>query len=459
MFSMKDIVFGRDRVERRSCNAKKCGCPRCGKRGRRIRTYTRVIRHIAYEQVAWIIVEQGEYVAKCDCCKTFRAPIPGVPQRGHYSWGVRMAVIKGLLRDRLPEPKLKERLNEDFLLEVSSGYIYDCFEAVSAMVNQEGYWAWAKEKFSGVMCIDEVHDGKKRKILFATDPLNDFTVAFRVVPENSQEHMNAFLDEIKAHGIEPKVVITDGSPLYKDALAERWVDVEHQLCIFHVLKDINKLVLDAVRAVKNRLKRQGKKGRKPKRGRKRKGSAKKKKRVTRKEQASFIFDHQHLIVKKKESLTEEDRENLKKLFDIASELREIRRFVEKLYRLFEKGSTKEKARRRRRALVNDPAFQQNEYLVRAIRKIAKDKFEKMIVFMGYTNIDRTSNHVERNNRSFRMMQKTRYKRRRKHTVEAALWLELARRLEKHPLSQNVAPPIKLIDLPTNATAKSRRKAA
>jgi hypothetical protein len=85
MFSMKDIVFGRERVERRSHNGKKCACPKCGKRGRRIRTYTRVIRHIAYDQVAWIIVEQGEYVAKCDCCKKSRAPIRGVPQRGHYT--------------------------------------------------------------------------------------------------------------------------------------------------------------------------------------------------------------------------------------------------------------------------------------------------------------------------------------------------------------------------------------
>lgn len=459
MFTIEDIDFRRDKVERRSCNAKKCGCPQCGKRGRRVKTITRVIRHIAYEQVTWIIVEQGEYLAKCDCCRYFRAQIPGVPKYGDYSWGVRMAVIKGLLRDRLPEEKLRERLKEDFLLDVSTGYVYACFKEASQMVNREGYWEWAREHFSGVMCVDEVHEGRRRKILFATDPLNDFTIAFRVVPENSQEEMNAFLDEIKAHGIEPQVVITDGSPLYKDALTERWKDVEHQLCIFHVLKDINKLVLDAVRAVKNRLKRQGNGGRKRKRGRPRKGSAKKRHRPTKKQQASFIWEHQHLIVKKKESLTDEDKENLKKMFEMAGDLRGLRRFTERIYKLFEKGITKEKARRRRGALVSDPAYQQNEYLVKAIKKINKEKFEKMIVFMGHVNLDRTNNHVERNNRAFRMMQKTRYKRRRKHTIEAALWLELARKLGKHPLSEPDAVPIKLIRLPAKNQPESARKAA
>ena len=41
-----------------------------------------------------------------------------------------------------------------------------------------------------------------------------------------------------------------------------WSEVEPQLCIFHVIKEVNKLLLDGVRAIKNRLKRQGNKGRK-----------------------------------------------------------------------------------------------------------------------------------------------------------------------------------------------------
>ena len=67
------------------------------------------------------------------------------------------------------------------------------------------------------------------------------------------------------------------------------------------------------------------------------------------------------------------------------------------------------------------------------QKISKDKFNQMIVFLGWQNGQRTNNHVERNNRVFRMMQKTRYKRRKPHTIAKALELELYARMVEHPL--------------------------
>ena len=48
----------------------------------------------------------------------------------------------------------------------------------------------------------------------------------------------------------------------------------------------------------------------------------------------------------------------------------------------------------------------------------------MIVFLAWENVDCTNNHVERNNRAFRMLQKTRYKRRKSHSLEKALELDL-----------------------------------
>ena len=62
------------------------------------------------------------------------------------------------------------------------------------------------------------------------------------------------------------------------------------------------------------------------------------------------------------------------------------------------------------------------FLAKALKKIGQDKFDKMIVFLGWEHGQRTNNHVERNNRVFRMMQKTRDKRRKTHTIEKALEL-------------------------------------
>ena len=324
---------------------------------------------------------------------------------------------------------------EDYRLELSVGYVHDCFVWAHGQIDTEEYWAFVVATFSGVLCVDEVHDSGK-VILFASDPLNDFTVSFELVEDNDQDHMDAFLQKLKDRGLKVEVAITDGSPLYKDSLQSHWRDVEHQLCIFHVIKDVNQLILAGVRAIRNQLQRQGNKGRKRKPGRpteKIRQQRQRRKGMTKKEQATFIGEHLYLIVRKEDELTDEEQADLELMFQIAPELELFRRFNQQFYRLFEKDITQQQARYRRTQMVNNPDYQANEFLAKALKKLAKDKFEKMITFLAWENVDRTNNHVERNNRVFRMMQKTRYKRRKKHTLEKALELHLYARMLKHPL--------------------------
>jgi hypothetical protein len=285
------------------------------------------------------------------------------------------------------------------------------------------------------MCVDEVHDSGQA-ILFATDPLNDFTIAFEPVEKNDQAHMDAFLQRLKDRGVQVVVAITDGSPLYKDSLQSHWADIEHQLCLFHVIKDVNKLILEGVRSIKNQIQRQGNKGRKRKPGRpteKARQQRQRRKGMTKKEQATFIWEHQYLIVRKEEELTDEDKTDLALMFQMAPDLELFRRFNQQFYRLFEKGITPQQARYRRTQMANNPDYQAHECLARALKKLVKDKFDKMIVSLEWENVDATNNHVERNNRAFRMLQKTRYKRRRQHTLKMALELDLYARMLNHPL--------------------------
>lgn len=101
-------------------------------------------------------------------------------------------------------------------------------------------------------------------------------------------------------------------------------------------------------------------------------------------------------------------------------------------------------------MVNNPAYQGNAFLKKALKKLKKEKFEKMIVFLGWEDMERTNNHVERNNRAFRMLQKTRYKRRKQHTIRKALELDLYARMMEHELyDPNCAYiPITLQEKPT-----------
>jgi transposase-like protein len=424
------------RVEHRSNARKYHPCPRCGKKGRRVRVVERTITHIALGQKVLIEARIGVYRSRCDCCQYFQAEIAGVLPKGLYSLEIRNVVANSLIRDRLPTRKVQTRMLEDYQIKLSLGFIYNCFTWAFEQINTQERRRWCLENFSKVLCIDEVHEGK-RVILFATDPLSDFTVHFAINEVNDQDHMNAFLEEIRSLGFYPEVVITDGSPLYKDALMEIWKGVEHQLCLFHVFKEVNALVLDAFRQIRNRIKRQGNKGRKHKRGKPSKAAKQQRKlraAMSKKEQAAFLWDHQYLIVRKSETLTEEDWEILDQMYQIAPEIRTLRDFTQGFYRIFERGLTPAQAAARRRHFVNRKDFQTNPILLKAIRKIRKERFHKMIGFLRRgDNAQRTSNHVERNNRTFRMLQKTRYKRRTDYTIRMAIELDLYERMLQHPL--------------------------
>lgn len=431
-----DIIGSQtDYMQYQSIRPRYYPCPQCKTTGKRKQVNTRRIAHVAaLHRRSWIVAEVGIYQARCDCCKYFQAAIPGVPQRGRYSLEVRNTVANALIRDRMPYLSVIRRMQEDYLLSLSLGYIHACFLWAHQQINMEHHWGFVQANFSGVLCLDEVHDSG-RTILFATDPLGDFTVSFKVVDKNDQPHMDMFLQTLKDRGLQAEVVISDGSPLYKDSLQRYWAEVEHQLCVFHVIKEVNKLILDGVRAIKNRLKRQGNKGRRKGRGRPSKKAQKHRQRqgMTKKEQATFIWEHQYLIVRKPENLSEQDKQDLALMLTIAPDLKVFRQFNQQFYRLFQRGITKQCARSRRTRMVNHAPYQANALLAKALKKLSKDKFDKMIVFLGQENGQRTNNHVERNNRAFRMMQKTRYKRRKTHTIEKALDLELYARMLGHPL--------------------------
>jgi hypothetical protein len=171
--------------------------------------------------------------------------------------------------------------------------------------------------------------------------------------------------------------------------------------------------------------------------------------MSKKEQASFIWEHQYLIVRKQDDLSEQDKADLALLLQMAPELQLFRQCNQQLYRLFAKGMTKQGARSRRTRMVNNPLDQANAFLAKALKKIGKDKFDQMIVFLGWDHGQRTNNHVERNNRGFRMMQKTRYKRRKTHTIEKALELELYARMLEHPLYRHNVRELPLLSRETS----------
>ena len=398
---------------------KKAPCPKCGKPGRRKRTITRRVRTVAYKAVAYLEITCGEYSARCDCSTTFRSTHEDVPPRAAYDEKVRDLVLDRILKDGTSVERTLQSLRREFLLELSSGFVYDVLRDRVARLDLATHRREVLEHFSGTLCVDELHLGRFT-LLLATDPLSDLPVAFALVSANDRDHMRRFLGNLKTWGLVPTVVVTDGSNLYPAVLAELWPEADHQLCVFHVIKDINGLILDAVRRLRTAMGRRGRAGRKKKRGRKgaKTKAAAKRRGLTVKEKAHFVFKHRHLIVKRRENLTEEERDDLKRMLEYLPALATLRRFADRIYWVFDTPKDLHQASCRRSAVVRDPAFLAIPELVKAMKHLEEEKFGKLMAYLKNpaSRRVRTNNHVERTNRMFRFLEKVRYKWRGRRTL-------------------------------------------
>jgi hypothetical protein len=416
----------RVRVERRRCAPESFPCPTCGAPGRRKQTHTRTVRCLAYREVLLIELTTAEYRAACGCRKTFRSRVEGIEPRAEYTNRVREAVLDRLLDDRMSVERLRAALCRDFHLDLSEGFVYDCLDWKARQLDGADYRRWTIGRFSGTLCVDEIHLGQKT-LLLATDPLNDFAVAFALVAKNDQGHMRRFLNNLKGWGFLPQVVVTDGSPLYPALLPEVWPAARHQLCVFHVLMDLTGQVLDAVKRLRRQKARQGNAGRKRAKGRPRKG-ARRRRGLTAKGQAHFVFKHRHLIVKRRENLSEREKKDLVTMLKYIPALGVLRRFTDRLYRLFEAQQSEHQARCRRAALLREASFVAVPELRKALEALSEEKFAKMVAFVHSPAACRvrTNNHVERVNRQLRYLEKVRYKWRRRRSIVRFVLLALDR---------------------------------
>src|SRR4051794_8216748 len=418
------------------CAPCKAPCPTCGKLGRRKATHNRRVRTIAYKQVVFLDVTYGEYRARCGCCTTFRTTPPGIEPRALYDNKVRQAVLDRILDDGMSAGRVIASMRRDFSPALPDGFVYDCLGREVKRLDMAEHRRWVLGRFSGTLCIDELHLGRTT-LLLATDPLQDIPVAFALVASNDMDHMRRFLGNLKAWGLVPEVVITDGSNLYPATLAELWPDARHQLCVFHVLKELHKHVLDAVRRLRRRLSRRGNRGRKRKPGRPPKGRARRRG-LTNKEKSAFIFKHRWLIVRRRDKMSDQERADLATMLSYLPELKVLREFVDRLGMLFEEGQGEALAWGRHAALVANRSFLAVPELAKAIGALGAEEFAKMIAFLKSPACRRvrTNNHVERVNRKLRYEEKARYKWRKRRTTVRFLVLLLDRCWKRERAARN-----------------------
>jgi Transposase len=196
---------------------------------------------------------------------------------------------------------------------------------------------WALSDFSGFIAADELYDGPFC-ILSVVDNRTYKRLAYHVLSRApNAKDVEAFFrrlhSALEARGLTVKGVTTDGSALYPEPIAAVFGDVPHQVCTFHVLREVTKAVLSAVAQERKRLATGA-----PKLPRGRPGTkaarhaARRKKRIEGK--AGDLFEHRYLFVRRR--LTVSERATLRRVTCGLPQLRTLRVLMEDVYRLFDR---------------------------------------------------------------------------------------------------------------------------
>jgi Transposase len=273
----------------------------------------------------------------------------------------------------------------------------------------------ADELYDGPFCILSIVDNRTFKRLsyqlLDHDPNHSDIVAF----------FGRFQTALASRGLSLEGITTDGSSLYPEAIATVFGDVPHQLCTFHVLKEVTKAVLAAVAKLRKDLAAGA-----PKLPRGRPGSKAARRAVRRKkrieQKVRDLFEHRYLFVRHHLSVSE--RKTLARITRGLPQLASLRGLMEEVYRLFDRrcrtATALAKLARLRARLRR---FLQ---LRRVLKKLFMPGLEKALVFLDEKLLGATSNAVERGNRRYRKMQKTVYRVRTQRSIEARMALDLLR---------------------------------
>ncbi len=199
------------------------------------------------------------------------------------------------------------------------------------------YLDWALSDFSGYIAADELYDGPFC-VLSIVDNRTFKRLSYQVLDRDPtskdiEVFFRRFHQALEARGLALEGITTDGSSLYPEPITMVFGAVPHQLCTFHVIKEVNKAVLSAVAKLRKDLASGA-----PKLGRGRpstkaaKQAARRKKRIEGK--VGELFEHRYLFVQKR--LSPSERATLRRITRGPPQLRTLRGPMEEVSRLFDR---------------------------------------------------------------------------------------------------------------------------
>lgn len=280
-------------------------------------------------------------------------------------------------------------------------------------------------EFSGYIAADELYDGPFC-VLSIVDNRTFRRITYEVLAHDPthadiERFFRTFQSLLEERDLELKGITTDGSNLYPEPIAKVFGDVPHQLCEFHVLRELTKAVLRSVAKLRKELAAS-----KPQLGRGRPSSAaachaaRRRKQIDQK--VADLFEHRWLFVR--HDLTGAQQRTLRRITRGRPELRTLRDIMDQVYRLFDRRCRSETAldklaRLRRRV-------RRFQWIGKTLQKLFSPNLEKALTFLDDKLLPSTSNAVERGYRRHRKMQKTVYRVRTKPNISSRIALDMQR---------------------------------
>ena len=280
-------------------------------------------------------------------------------------------------------------------------------------------------EFSGYIAADELYDGPFC-VLSIVDNRTFRRITYEVLDHDPthadmERFFRTFQAALQKRGLVLEGITTDGSALYPEPISRVFGDIPHQVCEFHVIKELTKAVLRAVARVRKELA-----ATKPKLGRGRPSSVAAREAARRRKQidqkVGDLFEHRYLFVR--HDLTRAQQRTLRRITRGQLELRTLRDIMNEVYRLFDRRCGTETAldklaRLRRRV-------RRFKWIGKTLQKLFSPNLEKALTFLNDKLLPSTSNAVERGYRRHRKMQKTVYRVRTKTNISSRIALDMQR---------------------------------
>lgn len=287
------------------------------------------------------------------------------------------------------------------------------------------YLDWGLADFSGYIAADELYDGPFC-VLSIVDNRTFKRLLYQVLDHDPDHRditafFHRFRMALRLRGLKLQGVTTDASPLYPEPLREVFGGVPHQICEFHVIKELTQAILRAVAQVRKKLAARmpvGRRGRPTTTAAKR--IARHRKRLQQK--VGELFEHRHLFVQ--HDLTSAERRTLKSITRGLPQLRTLRDLMEEVYRLFDRRCRTDTALAKLTKLRR--RVRRFKHVGKVLNKLFSPNLDKALTFLDDTLFPSTSNAVERGNRRHRKMQKIVYRVRTQEHIHNRIALDMLR---------------------------------